>query len=584
MIALASAQGLLFAALGLARWATFHNETFDLAFYTRIAWGLAHNDHWEPMVNAHIYGLHISPVLAPIGLLGMIVGITPLLILTQAGALALATFPLARIGVRHLGSSGAVIGAIAWLFHPNLGHVAGYEAHPGALAALPLAWLAWSIDAGSRRALILSTLGALACREDLALVTALAALFFGWRHRDGWRSALGVGLASIAYALFFFLYLHPIHAPETGSLELHFGRFGSSPAEVALHLLTHPLELATHLATPARLTYLPSVLAPLALLTLARPGWLLPAAPILAINLISEWPSTTSLEVQYLTPALPFLVAGALEGATLRPAIKLGPVLALAALIGHVVAGGTPLSIGFDARAFRPDEDSAAARAIVAAIPPDASVQAPDALLSHLAERERVRRAASAEAGFDYLVLDVEHRRRFAADEDLLRTVEEPIARTWLARDDHRLIAGGGRYLLLERGRSPREGRGADAIVETADPSAGAPIAACLSVLGAAIDGNVLSLELVARGPCPSDLAVRIGTGERPRRVDLLFGGWLSPAHLREGDRLRSRHRLSSTELAQIEREGLRVGALRSSGARPEHGDPTSVPVRLAEP
>ena len=587
MIALASAQGLLFAALGLARWATFHNETFDLAFYTRIAWGLAHNDHWEPMVNAHILGLHISPVLAPIGLLGRIVGTAPLLIVAQAAALAAATFPLARIGVRHLGPSGAVIGALAWLFHPNLGHVAGYEAHPGALAALPLAWLAWSIDAGSRRALIVSALSALACREDLALVTALAALLFAWRHRDAWRPALGVALASIAYALFFFLYLHPTHAPQTGSLELHFGRFGSSPAQIALYLLAHPLELASHLATPARLTYLPSVLAPLALLTLARPGWLLPAAPILAINLLSEWPTTTSLEVQYLTPALPFLVAGALEGAAALRG-KLGVVLALAALTGHVVAGGTPLSIGFDARAFRPDEDSMAARAIVAAIPADASVQAPDALLSHLAERERVRRAASAEAGFDYLVLDVGHRRRFATNEDLLRTIEEPIARAWMARDDHRLIAGSGRYLLLERGRSPREGRGAEAIAGSADPSAGTPIAACLSVLGAALEtgvlegDNVLRLELVARGPCPSDLAIRLGTGERPRRVDLLFGGWLSPAHLREGDRLRSRHRLSPTERARIERDGLRIGALRSSGARPEHEDPTSVPVRLA--
>lgn len=585
VIALASAQGLLFAALGLARWATFHNETFDLAFYTRIAWGFAHNDHWEPMVNAHFLGLHISPVLAPIGLLGMLLGTTPLLIVAQAAALAAATVPLARIGVRHLGPRGAVIGAIAWLFHPNLGHVAGYEAHPGALAALPLAWMAWAIDRGSARGFILAALGALACREDLALVTALAAVLFFWRHRDHRRAAIGVGLGSLAYALLFFLVLHPRFAPATGSLELHFGRFGDSTTEVALYLLTHPLELASHLATPARLTYLPRVLAPLALLTLARPAWLLPVAPILAINLISEWPTTTSLEVQYLTPALPFLVAGALEGATLRAdrlSIRvLGGVLVAAAFLGHVIAGGTPLSIGFDASAFRPDPDTLAARAIVAAIPPDASVQAPDALLSHLAERRHLRRAASAEAGFDYLVLDVEHRRRFAANEDLLRTIEEPKTRTWLGRDDHRVVLGAGRYLLLERGHHPREGAGADAIVGRADPSAGAPIASCLSVLGARLDGDVLTLDLVARGPCPNDLAIRIGTGERPRRVDLLFGGWLSPRHLRSGDHVQSRHRLSEAELTRIAREGLRVGALRSSGARPEHADPTSIPVPL---
>lgn len=585
MIALASAQGLLFAALGLSRWASFHNETFDLAFYTRIAWGFAHNDYWEPMVNAHFFGLHISPVLAPLGLVGRLLGTTPVLIVAQAAALAAATFPLARIGVRHLGPKGAVIGAIAWLFHPNLGHVAGYEAHPGALAALPLAWMAWAIDRGSARAFVLGGLGVLACREDLALVTALASLLFFLRHRGQLRAALGVGLGSLAYALLFFLVLHPRYAPATGSLELHFGRFGDSAAEVALYLLTHPLELAAHLATPERLSYLPRVLAPLAMLTFARPGWLLPALPILAINLISEWPTTTSLEVQYLTPALPFLVAGALDGTAMRgDAFSkriFGVVLLVAAFAGQVIAGGTPLSLGFDASAFRPDPDSAAARAIVDAIPPGASVQAPDALLAHLAERKHLRRAASPEAGYDYLVLDVEHRRRYAANEDLLRTVEEPPTRTWMGRDDHRVVLGAGRYLLLERGHHPREGRGADAIVGTADPSEGTPIAACLNVLGAELEGDVLALDLVARDSCPNDLAIRIGTGFRPRRVDLLFGGWISPRHLRAGDRARSLHRLSAEEITRIERDGLRIGALRSSGARPEHADPTSIPVPL---
>ncbi|MDH5493690.1 MAG: hypothetical protein OEY14_17180, partial [Myxococcales bacterium] len=37
---LGSAFGL-FAWLGLSRFHAFHNETFDLAFYTRMAWGMA---------------------------------------------------------------------------------------------------------------------------------------------------------------------------------------------------------------------------------------------------------------------------------------------------------------------------------------------------------------------------------------------------------------------------------------------------------------------------------------------------------------------------------------------------------------
>ncbi len=584
VIALTLAQALLFAALGIARWATFHNETFDLAFYTRIAWGLVHSDFWEPIVNGHFYGLHLSPVLIPLGALGAAVGTPVVLILAQAFALAAASFPLARIGARHLGPAGATVGAIAWLFQPNLGHVAGYEVHPGSMAALALAWVAWAIDRGSVRALSLGALGALACREDLALVTALAAALFAFQHRARWRPAIAVLVGSVAYALFFFLVLHPRYAPENGSLQLHFGRFGSSPAEVAAHLIAHPLELAAHLATPARLLYLPKVLAPLAFLPLMRSRWLLPAAPVLAINLVSEWPTITDLDVHYLTPALPFLVAGALDGAgrlARRAPATVASVMVVATLIGHFAAGGTPLSLDYDRAAYRRDTNSVAARAIALVIPRDASVQAPDALLPHLAERRLLRRSASAESGTDYFVLDLAHRRRFAANEDLLRTVEEPIARAWLARDDHGVVLAAGDYVLLQRGRDPREWLREHVRLGSADPVGGQRIAACLAVLGAELTGDVLALDLVARDACPGDLAVRIGTGPRPRRVDLLFAGVASPQHLRRGDRLRSLHRLSAAEIEAIRSEGLRVGALRSSGARPEHADPIAVDVPL---
>lgn len=581
-MALALGQGVLFAALGLARWASFHNRTFDLAFYTRIAWGLRHRDTWEPIVNAHVHGLHLSPLLVPLGQLGRFFGTAPVLIVAQAAALAAATLPLARIGGRHLGTAGAVVGALAWLLYPNVGHVAGYEAHPGSMAALPLAWMAWAIDRGHGQALVLSALGVLACREDLALVSVLGAGVFAWRYRGQWAPAALVATGSLAWALYFLLVLHPRHAPEVGSLQLHFGRFGDTSTEVVLHLATHPAELLAHLSTPARLAYLPTVLAPLALLPLLRPSWLVPTLPVLAVNLISDWPTTTQLDVHYLTPALPFLVAGALDGAGRLPRFGKWPLLA-AALIGHALAGGTPLSRTFDAAAFRPDADTLDARAVVASIPPEASVQAPDALLSHLAERRQLRRSASVESGADFLVLDVGHRLRYSAREDLLRTTEEPQARSWLAREDHGLRLAAGRYLLLERGRPPRAGVGAHALVGHADPDQGQPIAACLAVLGARLEGAVLHLELVGRERCPNDLALRLGTGWRPRRVDLLFGGWLSPSHLERGDRLESRHQLREHELAAIRRHGLRVGALRSSGARPEHEDPTSVAVPIRD-
>ena len=596
IVALVGGQAALFALLGLARFWTFHNETFDLAFYTRIAWGVVRLEFWEPMVNAHIYGLHLSPILAPLGALGAIFGTPSVLIVAQALSLSLAAFPLARIGARHLGPTGALVATIAWLFYPNLGHVAGYEFHPGSLAVLALAWMAYAIDRGDAKLFGYSAIGVLVCREDLALVTLAASALFAWssgvgraageRDLGARRVAAIVGGGSLLYALLFFFVLHPMFAPAHGSLELHFGRFGSSLSEVAVHLLSHPGELLAHLATPERLLYLPKILAPLAFLPLLRARWLVPTIPLLAINLLSDWPTITDLDVHYLTPALPFLLAGALDGAgriAERAPITVSLALVVGALVGHGIAGGTPLSLDYAAADFRPDVDTDAMRRAVSVIGPDASVQAPYPLLAHVAERLLVHRTSTPEANDDFYVLDVAHRRRFAAREDLLRTFEEPPVRTWLARTDHRLVFADADLMVLERGHSPREGLGARAIVGRADPRDGARLCACLSILSARLDGERLTLEMVARGPCPNDLAVRIGTDARPPRVDLLFGGWLSPSLLESGDRVRSMHRLSPVLRDAIVERGLRVGVLRQSGARPEHADPTSVAVPLAD-
>jgi hypothetical protein len=94
------------------------------------------------------------------------------------------------------------------------------------------------------------------------------------------------------------------------------------------------------------------------------------------------------------------------------------------------------------------------------------------------------------------------------------------------------------------------------------------------------LDPQGLELELSAQAPCPNDLALRIGTETRPTRVDLLFDGLLSPAQLRDEYAV-SWHVLSAFERERILERGLRIGALRSSGAPPEQGDPVTFLVPL---
>jgi len=579
------AVGVLLAWLSYARYATFHNETFDLAFYARMAWGMSGGSFWEPIVGAHVLGVHLSPVVIPFGWLGRLLGTTEVLLVAQAAAVSATAWPLARMGYRHLGDLGALMGAGAWLLYPNVGHVATFEFHPGTMAVLPLAWAIDGLDRKDVRAFGWAVLGVLCCREDLALVTALLGVLALRSDARLRRVGLIVAIGSALYFAIFALVLHPIFAPARGSLELHFGKWGDTPAGAVWGMLSQPADLARHLAAPERLTYLPKLLAPLALLPLLRPRWLLVASPVLAMNLVSEWPDATALGSHYQTPALPMLLAGAIEGAALvaRRAAKWQVVagVLLSVVACHLVAGGTPVAADFDRDAFRPDARSLHAARAVAAIPPGRSVQAPYALMPHLAERMTIGAQPPPDRDMDYVILDAWPRIRYAHDEDLLRTIEEPELRSWLSRADWGLVAEEGPFLVLRKGAQAREGIASRYIAGAAEPGRGQRIAACLSVLGAQLQGRGVELTFVARSACPNDMAIRIGTGPRPRRVDLLFDGLLGPAHLRRGDLLRSEHALAPEERREIERTGLSVGALRSSGARPEHEDPVVVDVPL---
>jgi hypothetical protein len=136
-------------------------------------------------------------------------------------------------------------------------------------------------------------------------------------------------------------------------------------------------------------------------------------------------------------------------------------------------------------------------------------------------------------------------------------------------------------YALLERDRSPHEGIGWRHVVGRAPVDAGAAITTCLSVLGAEHLGeDRVAFDLVARGPCWRDLALRVGAHPRPTRAELPFDGILSPEHLRAGDRVRTVHEVPGAAHTQI----VHIGAVRSCGCKAVHGDPYSVAVTLERP
>jgi uncharacterized membrane protein len=591
---MSAAFSALLGIQSFSRFSTYHNRTYDLALYARQAWGLAHGNFWDPIVDAHFLGTHMAFVLWPLGVLGKTFGVVPVLLSAQALAIGLATLPLAHIGARRFGDVGALCAAALWFAYPNISHVASYEFHPGTLAVLPMAML---LDACDRRhgfGFALGVLGLLVCRADFACVTLLLSAAVLWQERRAQRQeafrwvAAGVAVLSLAYLGAQWLYLRPRYWAAVTSFDLHFARWGGSPLGIVTTLFHAPRSVLAHALETKRLLYLPTVLWPLGFLPALAPRFLIATLPFLASNLISTFPTTLELYSHYLTPAVPALVAGSLEGLAVvlsSERFVVTPIFGQLWLLGfalsaNVRSGSYPWSHGFEASAFHYDAQSAQAARIVAVVDPHASVQAPDALLPHLAARPQVQRAPPPDRQADFVILDVTHRVRYNRREDLLRTSEEPLVRDWLSRRGYGLVQAERNYVVFERGSDPRAGPAARYLSGQPALAYGTPLTRCLSVLSAWLDPQGLELELAARAPCPADLALRIEIEGRSSRVDLLFDGLLSPALLRD-EQVFSWHPLSDDERRAILEHGLSLGALRSSGAPPEYGDPIGQPIAV---
>ncbi len=588
------AATVLFAALALSRYRTWHNETFDLAFYARMVWGAGHWDLANPLVNAPLWGLHLSLVLLPLGVLSRFVHVVPLILVVQAVCVGAAGIPLARLAFRRIGHPAAAFGALAvYLLYPTVGSVATYEFHPSSLALLPLALALDWFDQREVRKGCFALLLAAACREDVALVCALtgASLALRPKHRKEGAAIF------VFFALWFVVYLFgiaPRYLPRHGSLQLHYGHLGSSPGAIVAHLLRHPIATLRELATPARLLYVPRLLVPVAALPLLRPRWLLPIAAPVAINLLSQFPTAVQIHSHYTTLAVPFVIVAAVHGfahllavGAERPA-RWAAAASCAVLAGtlHMQhrAGVLPfIARRYDPNAFVADSRMTALDTVVNVIPGDAAVAAPDYVLPHLAERVRIFRYPT-ERRPEYIVLSTEHRLLHTGTQELWRNIEETAVRGALFWKRYGVWAVVGNYIILREAwpiRTYARGRYVEFDPDPRVHRAHVDVGAHLAVAGWGTEhiehGTRVVLLLVAKQPMPYDVNFEVGWGPLHPHLDrqdpqrtyafLPFDGAFHPSFVRAGEVVRTTVDVPA-EPDELLAHGVYFGARRVDGSR----------------
>ena len=123
------------ATMALLRYYTMGNDNYDIAFYTRVVWGMAHGDRVNSIVGAHDLGLHMMPVMMIFVPLSWVLPIPHTLLVSQALAIGGVVPLLYRAGRVVTGRTWVGMAlASAWCLHPSVLQIGCREFHPGSLA------------------------------------------------------------------------------------------------------------------------------------------------------------------------------------------------------------------------------------------------------------------------------------------------------------------------------------------------------------------------------------------------------------------------------------------------------------------
>lgn len=433
VVGLALLYAVYFSVYTVQRHNAFLTSAYDLGNFDQAIWNTAQG---RPFAMSNLPGVtirfahHVEPILLLIAPLYWLWSDVRVLLILQSVAIGFSAIPLYDYAKGKIGGWAAVLIAGTYLMIPALQGVNLFDFHAVALAPLFLL-VAWRyLDEQKNIPFAIAAILASATKEEISLLIAMMGLYalIIQRRRFGLIPfGLGVG---------WFLFVLQVISPafnQAGTHEFlgYYSQWGDSALEVAVYLLTHPLEVIGWLAADPRRTYLIQLLLPTLGLALVAPQILLIAAPSLAVNLLSTFaPMSDLVGYHYPAPIVPFVMVAAVAGlvtivkrVTLNPRARqwlyVGGAAAMLAitLVQQRTEGATPIAEGWHYPEVT--DHHQIGTTLLATIPPTASVSAQSPANPHLSQREQIFRYPDGQNSADFLVFDVTVPDLFVHPNDL---------------------------------------------------------------------------------------------------------------------------------------------------------------------
>lgn len=425
---------IVFSYLAVVRHYTFNTAVYDLAMYDQAVWNTSQGrpfainlleDTMPGLINK--LGDHVEPILLPLAALYWIRSSPDVLLVVQALALAALIWPLYQL-VRNRSQSAwlASVAVALYLLHPGMWNALLFDFHPVTLGAAFLVFTLWLLVQRQHVAALIFAALAMMCKEQIGLSVAMLGLYAilfvkrperhpaeskdtsrlarFFRSRD-WRFGLLLIVIGLVWSVIALGVITPAFQPLGNSYYLNrYGRLGSTFSEVLFSPITKPDVFWSMISSPKRLAYYGDLLLPLGFLPLLGIELLLPVLPDSALNALSAFAPSRTLDYHYAVIAVPFLVLASAWGIerlsrwsgrntvqTRRLVLIAASVLALIAMGAYQIDryhGFVPLSERY-AGTYTIEPRHAIGWQLAAQIPRDAVVSGQFNLLPHVSQRQR---------------------------------------------------------------------------------------------------------------------------------------------------------------------------------------------------
>jgi uncharacterized membrane protein len=282
--------------------------------------------------------------------------------------------------------------SLAWLsallylnFSGNV-TIAYYDFHLLSLALGLLPWLWWAVAAERYVWLVVLAIAYVGLKESAAVSLVGFGAFLAVT-RDRKRRAVGIGLfllGAVTFALIMKV-IYPAFRGGEGTMYFakYYGHLGKDLPEFLRTMVTRPGYFLYHLLQPEKVLYVALLLMPFLFFALRQPLYLLPVAPAILINILSNNANLIGRQYHYeaeISPALFAMAIIAIRDPRLRG-------LWLAVLLVGFTAQST---LGLARWTIPTVDQRKLEKQLQANVPHDRAIAAPQRIAAHLTDRPRL--------------------------------------------------------------------------------------------------------------------------------------------------------------------------------------------------